>query len=173
MAEQRIWLKGNWMEQKKLVYVITNKVNGKRYVGSTERPAAYRFQEHISNLRGHRHHSEDLQKDYDKYGEAVFSFEVVDEVTKSGKESEEYEWMRRLHTYDPLFGYNNDDPAMSKARKDAEQLDADAKMMAEICREIKANKELRTLVEAAIKCDSAVVHVVAEFMSMNPQRKDS
>lgn len=65
------------------IYFITNQTNNKKYIGETiniqERKAR-----HLSNLRRGIHHSEKLQRAYDKYGEGQFkwswdAYEIKDE----------------------------------------------------------------------------------------------
>ncbi|MDP2650386.1 MAG: GIY-YIG nuclease family protein, partial [bacterium] len=58
------------------VYEIVNTVNGKRYIGSAINPKR-RWVNHKSALRGNKHHSPALQRAWNKYGEAVFIFRVI------------------------------------------------------------------------------------------------
>lgn len=55
------------------VYVITNTVNGKQYVGSAVN-LGKRLSYHRWELRNARHHSQKLQRAWDKYGEESFTF---------------------------------------------------------------------------------------------------
>lgn len=58
------------------VYCIENKVNGRSYVGSAV-DIAKRWKEHLRQLREGRHHSRFMQRCWDKYGEAAFSFRIL------------------------------------------------------------------------------------------------
>lgn len=65
------------------IYQITNKINGKRYIGKTNN-AEHRLEQHYSALKKGKHHSVELQRAFDKYGWENFDFtyelfEVEDE----------------------------------------------------------------------------------------------
>lgn len=55
------------------LYVITNLLDGKFYVGSTVN-FFDRWTLHLSNLKKNKHHSPHLQNAWNKYGEENFSF---------------------------------------------------------------------------------------------------
>jgi group I intron endonuclease len=61
------------------IYKIINTANGKFYVGSTTNTKE-RFRVHRNRLRKGRHHSKHLQAAWNKYGEQVFVFHVVQTV---------------------------------------------------------------------------------------------
>lgn len=67
------------MQRKPVIYKIENTVNGKFYIGSTgcmrQRTACHRIR-----LRKNTHHCKHLQAAWNKYGEEVFRFLVVEEV---------------------------------------------------------------------------------------------
>lgn len=58
------------------VYVIFNKATGWFYIGSSLKMNG-RFNGHKSRLKNKRHSNPRLQKDWDAYGEACFSFSPV------------------------------------------------------------------------------------------------
>lgn len=58
------------------IYQITNLVNKKVYIGSSEN-IAKRWVHHKSNLRNNKHHSFHLQRSYNKHGEEIFSFSIL------------------------------------------------------------------------------------------------
>lgn len=61
------------------IYAIVNTVNGKRYVGSSTN-IEKRKVNHLALLRGNYHQNDHLQKAWNKYGERVFNFLVIEEV---------------------------------------------------------------------------------------------
>jgi hypothetical protein len=93
------------------IYVITNTVNNKKYVGCGNRNV--RHKSHLSNLRSHRHSNKPLQEDFDRYGENAFVFEYL----REGDFDDERALMIELKTYDERFGYNSVDPGMQKIRR--------------------------------------------------------
>lgn len=62
-----------------VIYKIRNVVDGKFYVGSTM-DTRERFRTHRKKLRANTHHCHHLQHAWNKYGEDVFKFEIVEEV---------------------------------------------------------------------------------------------
>lgn len=58
------------------IYKITNKVNGKFYIGSSNN-IKRRWMHHKSNLRNGTHVNIHLQRSYDKHGESSFVYELI------------------------------------------------------------------------------------------------
>lgn len=61
------------------IYKITNKVNGKFYIGSSNN-IRKRWRHHKSNLKNGSHINIHLQRSYNKYGEESFSYEIIKEL---------------------------------------------------------------------------------------------
>lgn len=60
------------------IYEIKNVLNNHRYIGSSIN-IYKRFNEHINALRNNRHHSNYLQRAWNKYGEKHFIFNILEE----------------------------------------------------------------------------------------------
>jgi group I intron endonuclease len=58
------------------IYQIINKINGKRYIGSSK-DLTKRKKDHFRLLRKNKHHGILLQYAYNKYGEHNFIFEII------------------------------------------------------------------------------------------------
>lgn len=59
------------------IYKITNKINNRVYIGKSS-DIECRWQEHQSALNKQIHHNEELQKDWNYYGEDNFKFEIIE-----------------------------------------------------------------------------------------------
>lgn len=84
-----------------IVYLATNKINGKKYVGQTVRSLEERWKDHCRAKDDNYFH-----RAIHKYGVENFSLEVLD-TAESGKELDEKEmfWIKKLNTLFPR-GYN-------------------------------------------------------------------
>jgi group I intron endonuclease len=88
------------------IYKIENLANGKVYIGSSARIGA-RWVMHRSQLRNKKHHSITLQRAWDKYGEAMFVFEIIEHVPEVADLFEsESRHIRLNRSAEPNFGYN-------------------------------------------------------------------
>lgn len=59
-------------EEFKGIYIIKNKVNGKRYIGSSTVSVYKRLNHHRWKLRKNKHSNKRMQNDYNKHGEECF-----------------------------------------------------------------------------------------------------
>lgn len=91
------------------VYAIQHNVTKKIYVGSS-RNVDGRYKAHINALRRGDHPVEDMQSDFDKYGED-YSLYILDEIKGFTDRSKEHKWMTELKTYQRDKGYNYKDPS--------------------------------------------------------------
>lgn len=85
------------------VYLIRNKVNGRIYIGSSIH-IKKRIAEHFRHLKENRHHSIDLQLDFNKHGIENFQAEVLLECSISDARKYEQEYISKFNLKE--FGYN-------------------------------------------------------------------
>jgi len=60
------------------VYIIRNKINGKRYIGSAAVSFRKRWDIHKSDLNKGKHHNHKLQRSWNKHGAENFEFKVAE-----------------------------------------------------------------------------------------------
>lgn len=109
----------NYDNNPKFVYAIQHNKTHRIYIGSTLN-VSDRYYNHIFKLRKGEHQSQEMQEDYDAYGEdySVYVLEKVENPDKS-EQSEygeyrltnireaEYKWMKKYNTI--IDGYNTQD----------------------------------------------------------------
>ena len=86
------------------IYVITNDVNGKQYVGKTDFSVEKRFQEHYSDSKKVRCEKRPLYNTMNKYGVEHFYVEQLEECSMEDSNNREIYWIEKLNTYHN--GYN-------------------------------------------------------------------
>lgn len=96
------------MNYPRKVYAIRHNVTGRVYIGSSHR-VDKRFVQHINALRSHKHPVEDMQADFDQYGED-FSMTILEHIAEPTDKYKEYDWMRKNRSYVRGVGYNYRDP---------------------------------------------------------------
>lgn len=105
------------------IYQIVNKVNGKKYVGSSN-DIMKRWSLHKSLLNRKKHHSTHLQSAWDKHGKDKFIFEIIENVEDNSLlyEREQY-WLDLYKTYNGENGYNisKDSKAATRGRTHSEE----------------------------------------------------
>ena len=84
------------------IYLITNTINNKVYVGKTESSIQHRFQEHICDSKKDRCKNRPLYRAMNKYGIDNFTIRLLEE-TDSPERREEY-WIAYYNSYH--YGYN-------------------------------------------------------------------
>lgn len=90
------------------VYLIGNDVTKRFYVGKTD-CGRFRIKEHFCALRGNRHIVEDMQEDFNMYGEASFFVRFLGEYRGEELKKMEVFMMKVLRSQDRRFGYNYKD----------------------------------------------------------------
>jgi group I intron endonuclease len=88
------------------IYAITNKINGKRYVGSAVN-LKKRASTHWRELRNKCHTNDRLQNAYNKYGAESFCFSVIEVVAnRDDLLAREQFWIDSWQSSDKTIGYN-------------------------------------------------------------------
>lgn len=92
-----------------LIYMITNQIDGKKYIGQTRRTLEERWREHLHSARQPSRHKQCpyLYAAMNKYGFENFSVRIIDDAD-SQEELDDIEelWISKLGTTDRRFGYN-------------------------------------------------------------------
>lgn len=87
------------------IYSITNCKNGKLYIGSSNN-IYRRWREHKNMLHNNKHHSEHLQRAWNKYGEETFLFEIIEECDENILLEREQYYIDLYSSADNFYGYN-------------------------------------------------------------------
>lgn len=88
------------------IYSITNKVNGKLYIGKSV-DVVKRINTHKQSLRKGSHYNEHLQRAWNKYGEDSFEFETLEFVEVEHLTYFENYYMELYKSYNYRYGYNS------------------------------------------------------------------
>lgn len=97
------------------MYAIRHNKTNRVYIGSSKRPKD-RIRCHISDLRGGRHNVEDMQFDFDMYGED-YTVEFLEVITKYEDRSHEYDWMKKFNSHIRGVGYNYKDRFVQERKR--------------------------------------------------------
>lgn len=87
------------------IYSITNKKNGKRYIGLSK-TLKKRFRRHETNLKKNKHHNDHLQFAYNKYGKENFEYEIIKECPIDKLVEEEENYINYYDSANRTKGYN-------------------------------------------------------------------
>ena len=87
------------------IYKITNKVNGKVYIGQTIN-FGKRSKEHFSTLRKNVHRNQYLQQSFNKYGESAFQIDILKLSPHEKLDELEIYYMKKYDSLNKSVGYN-------------------------------------------------------------------
>ena len=164
------------------IYTITNKENNRIYVGKTSRLESRR-QTHLANLRANKHSNKELQEDFNKYGESLFEFNVVQQGEGLTEEEAEKKWMIKLKSYDPKYGYNSNDTFFrtrkgnkTKLMKDIESgIPVDIKPKAKKKKKVEEKKEIPktyTVTKKDLEKFAEAIKFATIFESLTEEKKN-
>ena len=107
------------MPGREFIYAIRHRKTNRMYIGRTTRTLEGRIGAHLQDLRANKHSVEDMQKDFNEYGED-FEFYILDVVDTDpfNVQKREKDYMRKYRTYDKQYGYNYKDPMARGIIKD-------------------------------------------------------
>ena len=97
------------------IYCIRHNVTNRAYIGRSSK-VDERLKRHFGALRGHRHIVEDMQDDFDKYGEN-YTVTILDEIVDYNDCLKEYEWMEKYRSNVRGLGYNYKDRYFNRKQK--------------------------------------------------------
>lgn len=86
------------------IYVITNKINGKQYVGKTNSSIQDRWKEHCNDSKKFRCNKRPLYDAMNKYGIENFEIHCLEKCSWEEASIKEIYWIGKLNTYEQ--GYN-------------------------------------------------------------------
>jgi hypothetical protein len=96
------------------IFQIKNKITGKIFIGNAKNLKGI-LNSNKFQLKTHRHSNQELQQDYNKYGEANFDFEILDYLKPKEDLNYDYTedlnilenmWLEKLQPYNEK-GYNS------------------------------------------------------------------
>jgi len=87
-----------------IIYLITNKENGHKYIGQTTQGMNKRWQQHIQEAM--RMSSKPLHSAMRKYGNHRFSIQEIDECDESLLNEREAYWISHYNAFESAEGYN-------------------------------------------------------------------
>ena len=78
-----------------IIYIITNTLLNKRYIGQTTRSIEDRFNEHYWSRNRKDYYDRPLCSDMRKYGLGVFDYDILEISPKNANNSEKF-WIKKL-----------------------------------------------------------------------------
>ena len=97
------------------IYVIFNKANDRRYVGSSLN-INRRVKKHLNKLRKGDHDNSYLQRSFDKYGESNHEIHIVEECDPELLTKMECKWISEYKSINRKFGFNLTEDPMHPGR---------------------------------------------------------
>jgi group I intron endonuclease len=90
-----------------IIYKVTNRINGKSYIGQSVRTLSERKKEHLKTALKMRDGKNYFHCAIVEYGEEIFEWEILDRCDNQQKLNElEKFYIKKFNTTDNRFGYN-------------------------------------------------------------------
>ena len=86
------------------IYLITNKINNKKYVGKTTKSIKERWEEHLKDSKKEKCEIRPLYRAIRKYGIENFTIEEIEKCNIISLSEKEQYWIKYYNTYED--GYN-------------------------------------------------------------------
>ena len=94
------------MEDKAGIYCLINKINGKRYIGSSKH-IKERLLEHLTQLESRTHSNKELQEAFDTDGLDICIVEYIGDANDREAILDcEQKWINFYNSTNPEYGYN-------------------------------------------------------------------
>ena len=119
------------------IYKITNKINGKSYIGQTIQNVKERFYQHCATKCSKAVSNMAIHRAIKKYGKSNFTVEVIEEIDSANLNDRERYWIKYYNSYNN--GYNSTKGGQDGC-KSFKDLDVES-----IIKEYNTGKSLRTL----------------------------
>jgi group I intron endonuclease len=87
-----------------IIYLITNKISGHKYIGQTTQPLNKQWQQHIHE--SNRMSPKLIHRAFRKYGVDKFNIKVIDECDARLLDEKQQYWIEQYNTYASDQGYN-------------------------------------------------------------------
>lgn len=133
------------------IYKITNKANGKVYVGKTTDTVQVRWKEHLKDFKRKRCANRPLYRAIRKYGIDAFNVETIEEADLDVLSERETYWIEYFNTYSD--GYNATSGGDGKVLYDYD-------LIAKLLREGRKHKEVMNIVGC---CSDTVTFVSKKY----------
>lgn len=106
-------------ERKKQIYKIQHNVTGRMYIGSTKNFEA-RIAAHLWKLKAGNHPVEDMQEDFNKYGND-YTISIIGEIANNDEKQKEYDEMDKCNSCVRGIGYNYNDTRIATKKRFSEK----------------------------------------------------
>lgn len=119
------------------IYKITNKINGKSYIGQTIQNVKDRFYQHCATKCSHAVLNMAIHKAISKHGKSNFTIDVIEETKSINLNDREKYWIKYYNSYNN--GYNSTEGGQDGIKL-FKNLDTES-----IIKEYNSGKSLRTI----------------------------